>query len=185
MKGMIKFISGPALVIAAMLMAGSPVYAGDFCGGDEGGKHFRGKGDRMEKLVSELGLTDEQRDSLKADMEKNRERAMAMREEIKAKREELRAELDKAEVDRGKVDGIVDNLTNLYKEGMDQRVESILSMKQILTPEQFQKLQQKKEEHMKNMRDKMKEKMGRHGGPEDEHGGPPPDGDMMDRGEDI
>lgn len=106
-----------------------------------------------EELFKGLDLTTEQRDKLKAHREKTKGEMKAIHEQMREKKLALKTELDKQIIDKAKIADIATQLKTLSAQMVDQRINSILSLKEILTPEQFQK-----------MHARMEEKMSKHGG---------------------
>jgi len=106
----------------------------------------REKGMMKEDLMKDLNLTTEQREQLKVHREANKEGMKAIREEMKAKQKELRDEVAKAQTDMGKIDAIKASMKDLEAKLIDHRVDSILSLKKILSPEQFAQMNAKMEE---------------------------------------
>jgi Spy/CpxP family protein refolding chaperone len=92
-------------------------------------------------IVQKLGLTPEQKEQLKEQRFQERYNRIDTRNKIRLKELELRYELEKTEVNRETVSNIVAELKQLQGITLEQRVDSILRMKKILTPEQFEKLQ--------------------------------------------
>ena len=110
-----------------------------------------GKGDKFGKLTEELGLTPEQKTQLDAQKEAFKAKNQAVRDKLKAKKEELRNELEHPTVDRSKINATIEDIKSLTGEKLNNRVDKILAMKSILTPEQFTKLQDKMREKCKKM----------------------------------
>ena len=75
---------------------------------------------------------------------------------MRAKRLELKQELEKPAVDTNKINTLIADIKTLMGEQLDFRVNNILAMKQILTPEQFKKLQDMKEGKYKEGKKKEK-----------------------------
>jgi len=109
-------------------------------------KERSGKSDRFEKLTEELGLSKEQSERLKAEREVFKNKNRELKENLKAKRKELKAELEKPEIDRPTVDRIIKEMSEINEMKLRDRVDKIIATKNILTPEQFGKLQEKMEE---------------------------------------
>jgi len=113
----------------------------------------------FKNLAQELELTAEQQEQMKAQRTTQREQGKQIKEQLKAKRQELKAALDTDEVDQATVDSIVDEITALEGLKLQQHVNGVLTMKEILTPEQSTKLKEKmeeKKEQMRGRRQKMK-----------------------------
>lgn len=148
--------TGMKSIIMVALMA-----AGLFCMAEANADEDRAKMDgdpgmrrmddaRKGEFFKDLDLTGEQRDKIKAHREESKTKMQGIREAMKAKRLELKAEFDKTTPDDAKVAAIVSELKKLSGQMIEMRVESIRSLKEILTPEQF-----------KSMSDKMEKKKGR------------------------
>ncbi len=101
-------------------------------------------------IINELSLTPEQRELLKEQRYQERYKMINTRNKIRLKELELRHELEKKEINREAVDKILAELKKLQSNILEQRVEAILKMKEILTPEQFEKLQSISEQRYKN-----------------------------------
>ena len=82
---------------------------------------------------------------------------------MREKREALRAELEKYNHDPAKVSALIDEITALQKAALEKRVEGVVGIKQILTEEQFNQLQEKMkakmEEHKKQWKGKRGEEL--------------------------
>ena len=121
--------------------------------GEKEGAGERNVREKHSKLTEELGLTPEQEARLKEDrrafMEKNKELGKKMR----LKRKELKGELEKPVIDTAMVDKVINDIKELTGEKFKNRVNKIMSMKSVLTLEQFEKLQNKmKEKHRSHKR---------------------------------
>ncbi len=141
-------------LVAGMLLLAS---GSGFCAepeqmGPPPGMH-EGKGDgrHFEKIFDELGLSAEQRDKLKAGREKGRAEEQKIREEMRSAREALGQELDKPTLDVAKVKALHETLKTLIIKGEDRRLDMILEVRTIMTPEQFAAFQKT----MKESRSKM------------------------------
>ena len=107
-------------------------------------------------FMKKLNLSPEQKSQITKQQDMNKEKENELRDKMHAKRLELKQELEKSEVDTNKVNAIIVDIKTLTGEQLDLRVNSILAMKQILTPEQFKKLQDMKEEKYKEGKKKEK-----------------------------
>lgn len=141
-------------VIGAFVLISAGVQAQD------GAADRKEKREEMrEKWAEELGLTAEQKEALKQSNEAAKAGREATRGNLKAARTALMEELKKTEIDQAALDKAVLDVKEAEGDIVDSRVKSFLSMKEILTAEQFQK--------MSEMRDKWIEKKGErkhHGG---------------------
>jgi len=142
-----KILRAVSLAVIAVFLFGSSLYAEHGCKPGEG---------KFDKLTEELGLSPEQKTQLDAQREAFKSKNEAAWEKLKAKKEELRAELEKPTVDRAKVSAIIEDMKNLEGEKLNNRVDKILAMKSILTPEQFTKLQDKMQKKRKEFKKRMK-----------------------------
>ena len=112
-------------------------------------KGSHGKGPGIEKLIENLGLTPEQVVKLKEQKGAHRQNTMQTAKELKAKRQELKEELAKEEVNKDSINSIIAQISELQSSLLYQRIQGVLTMKEILTPEQFEKFQSFHEHNMK------------------------------------
>ncbi len=101
------------------------------------------KGGKMDKMMEELGITAEQKNQLKTMREGNKETYKNLKTQMNAKHEAMREELGKDQVDKSKVDAIINDIGELYKQKMQGRVDKVLGMKSVLTPEQNAAMKEK------------------------------------------
>lgn len=142
----LKKTSG-ALLTGLFLFAGSGLLSEPM--GDDGPGFGPGpRGDeskmegRFEEMNKELGLTKEQAEKLRAHRQSQRQANQALWKEMQSKREALRAELEKNNVDSGKVKALNEELKALHDKMADQRLNGVLEVRKILTAEQFKKLRE-------------------------------------------
>lgn len=102
--------------------------------------------ERKDKIYKKLGLSEEQQQKLREHRQKRRESNQALREQVKAKREELKQELQKTDFDANKVRHIHNEIKTLRSQKEDSRIEGIIEVRSILTPQQYQKFMELKEE---------------------------------------
>ena len=108
---------------------------------------------KKEALFKEIGVSDEQLKQIEARREATMEGKKELMQDYMAKKQALGQALDQPQVNHGEVDRIIGELSALYVAKMRRRVDSIIAIKGILTPEQFQALQAKKQEaHGKGFR---------------------------------
>ncbi len=119
----------------------------------EGMRAHRAK--MMDSMVEKLDLTPKQQSQINQQRESQREEQEKLRIKLQAAMEALKEELGKYDVDRPKVDRLVSEITELRGKMMQERINGILAMKQVLTPEQQDKLKEeiklKKEKFHKKM----------------------------------
>lgn len=137
------------LMVTGLMAAGPAAYAmfeGNSSGGGKGDK--QGKGAKFEEMMKDLNLTAEQKEKLKAQREAKKESSKAAREQMKLKMEALHAAIAKPGTTRADVTGLVSEVNALKAQMFEQKIEGLFSMKEILTPEQFTKMQAKHKERM-------------------------------------
>lgn len=125
-------------------------------------KEGQNAGKRMGMVMDELGLTAEQKEQMQEFHKQQGEKAKAIMETVRGKQRELRDELEKYDSDMKKVGALVDDLTTAHKQMLEQRVEGVVSMKKVLTKEQFAALNEKMHaewEKRKEDRDAWRQKM--------------------------
>lgn len=157
------------------------------------GSGWGSKRDREEmrgKLKTELGLTNEQEKKLEThriDQRAEMEKLMLV---VKEKREELKTALENPKMNHHAVERINDDLKTAQNDMADKRLEGILYVREVLTPEQFKKFlslrpgRESKEgrqgEHRKKEGSRNRSGYGpKHGGQERDHD-PMDDDDDMD-----
>jgi len=94
---------------------------------------------RRVEMHKQLGLTTEQEEKLKAHRSRHREGKRKLFENIKSKRIAMAAELQKQEINMDKIHQLHNELKAIKMQKEDQRLEGILGVRNILTPEQFTK----------------------------------------------
>jgi len=102
---------------------------------------FERKHDKMKNIMETLNLSQEQKDQVAKQHHTNKEKFRVLRDRMAAKRLELKKELEESVADMNKVNSIVSDIKVMMGEQLELRVGNILTMKQILTPEQFKRLQ--------------------------------------------
>jgi len=157
MKIKLKTVGLLSGVFLSVLMLSSPLYAEP----GDGKMHDDEKGweEKVNKMYEKLGLSEEQRNQLKAQKESHRDEMKGTREQLQTKHQEFQAEIQKADFDAGKLKAINNDIKSLHNKIADYRLESILKVREILTPEQFAKFMQMKEEHKGEWKGKFKDKM--------------------------
>jgi len=139
--------------------------------GPEGGPGFHHRGGPGE-FFKDLNLTPEQKAKLKAQREGKKETMRALREQMKTKMQALHNEISKPGSKRADVDALLNEVNALKGQMFAQMIDGVFAMKEVLTPEQFAKMQAKHQARM----NKKPEGRGRHpGGPEGDEPEPPQD----------
>ena len=128
-----------------------------------------GKNKKSEKFFKDLNLTAEQKAKLDAQREAKWETRKAEREQLKTKMQALHAEIAKPGTTRADVQGLVDEISAMKGQMFAQRIDGVFAMKEVLTPEQFAKIEATRKGPMPM--EKMKGKRG-------DRKGPPPEPDQ-------
>lgn len=110
-------------------------------------------GDRAE----ELGLTDQQMKDLRELQYNFRKTGIGLRADLKEARLELRHQMMQESPDKREIAKLVDQVAQAQKEVLKHEVDRKLAMKEILTPEQYEKFMQGRGERRRG------EKMGERG----------------------
>jgi len=99
---------------------------------------------RFAKISAELGLSAEQRQAMASQHSQERKLAQELRQKTKAVRLQITEELNKEKTDTAKVNALVAELKALTGQRIDQQIQGIMELKKILTPEQFNALNEKR-----------------------------------------
>ena len=106
-------------------------------GPGRGSKHDR---DEMRtKIKSELGLSKEQEKKLETHRIDQRAEMEKLMLTVREKREELKTALENPQMNKHDVERINDELKDAQNEMADKRLEGILYVREVLTPDQFKK----------------------------------------------
>ena len=148
-----------SVCVVAVVLGGITVRAEAFGFGEgkSGGMHEK-KGEKMDELMQEIGLTAEQQEKIRALKGEHKEKGEEVMSQLKTKKIELRDELNKPESDNARIQKIVNEAADLYKKKTELNVESVLGMKKVLTPEQFELLNEKMEIRKEVRKQLMKQK---------------------------
>jgi Spy/CpxP family protein refolding chaperone len=135
------------VVVVACLFAAVTIFSSAYAEGT-GAAGCSGSGQAMQKrrevmkekrhqIYEQLNLSPEQKQKLEESKQQHRETARALFEKMKASHEELNQELAKTTLDMKKIKAIQEKIKVIQSEMSDARLESILQIRKILTPEQF------------------------------------------------
>jgi len=102
---------------------------------------------KRDQIIQQLNLTPQQEAQIKQLQMVNRQKAKELFLGLKEKRKELADELDKAHSNTIKIRALIAEIKDIQGRLIEQRVDGVLKMKEILTPEQYQKFS----ETLKNM----------------------------------
>lgn len=131
--GITGILMSVVLALSAPLVYADNGNGGNFGGGDWGHHGHYGKGGFFHNLTAD------QKKQLKAIWQKQREAMKATFEQIKANREALTNELLQTTPDVNKINDLKSKLEALGAQMLDNRINSNLEVKKILTAEQFAK----------------------------------------------
>jgi Spy/CpxP family protein refolding chaperone len=109
-------------------------------------KEWQAKKDQM---YEKLGLTEEQKQALKAHKEGYRDETKSLKEQIKEKRKAYRQALESPDVDENAIIAANNEIKVLENKLDDIRLSGVLELRKILTPEQiqtFNELEKKRKE---------------------------------------
>lgn len=102
----------------------------------------RGRDKMFERITRELKLTEEQKAQIKAEMEKDRKDMEKNQAEVKKLAEEMKAELEKDAPDRARIHDLIKKLADKRAEMEIRRMDNLLAMRKLLTPEQREKFKE-------------------------------------------
>jgi len=112
----------------------------------------------MDQILGELNLTQEQITAI----DERRRLHVVQKDENSRKqgemKESLRRALDAAETDRAEIDSLIQQMGELQTERIKIRTETILAVKEVLSPEQYAELQQRKKEFRQQLKEKWQQK---------------------------
>jgi len=137
-----------AAVMAVTLCSADGVFADDDYDRMPPPGHHRMEGPGRWDPFEGIDLTAEQRDKLKAHREANMKNMKEIRQQMKEEKDALKDEFGKDVIDDARIAKIASELKKLSAQMVDQRINSILSLREILTPVQFQKMHARMEEKM-------------------------------------
>ena len=102
-------------------------------------------------MDKDLNLTPQQQQKLQNNRKAQRERMSQLLGQMKEKQQLLRQELQKPSVTKASLAPILAEIKSLQAQLIDSRIEGILAVKGILTPEQFAKFQEAAAHRQKGM----------------------------------
>lgn len=135
-----KLIMTVAIMGTAGLLASGPVA---YAAANEEAPASHEKTWNHKDFFKDLNLTPEQKEKIEAERETQKGLRKPVREQLKIKIQALHEELSKSMVDRAVLNGLIADINTLKGQLFSQRIDGVLALKQILTPEQFAKIQAK------------------------------------------
>ena len=133
-------IHASGIIVLVLSLTACAQAAADTAGVPSEHKHHEGK----EDFIKTLNLTKEQQDKLEKQHEADTQSSKELKDKLKTKRAELQQELQKPEIDKNKIKTIIGEINALMAEQFTRRIDDLISMKQILTPDQFKKMLEQK-----------------------------------------
>ncbi len=100
-------------------------------------------GQHQYRMFSELGLSVEQQEKLEVNRKAQRQGFAKLMQAMREQREKLQNQLKDPKVTLAKLQPLIAEIKSLQGRLIDQRISSIFAVKEILTPEQFIKFQEK------------------------------------------
>ena len=147
------------LSAALMLLAASTSYAvPDFKGPRREGKEEKVHEKIYQDMTEKLDLSEEQKEQLNTHRGRQKARMKELKKELKTTHEALRKELKNCDSDESAIKSTVTRLKKVQAQLLDQKVDNFLAMREILTPEQFRKMNELREERRKQ---RLEKKQGR------------------------
>lgn len=149
-----KFVLIAAAVVMVTVISGN-AFAWESCSASE----KRDKRQSIkESIARELSLTAEQEKRLEDARVSGRKEMEDIKSAVKVKKDALRDALAKPGVVRKDIEPIAGEIKALEAAMADKRIDGIFKVKEILTPEQFTKLQAMKKDHAKDRKGKHERK---------------------------
>jgi Spy/CpxP family protein refolding chaperone len=96
-------------------------------------------GKKIQEIYAKLNLTDAQKKQLEDNKSKNFGQMKGNFGKMRAVKEALKAELMKSDLDTPKINELQSQLKAMQAEMTDRRLNSLIEVREILTPEQFTK----------------------------------------------
>ena len=158
MKGLRKYL---LYAFIFSFLASASAYAVESCKPGCTGRSNSEKGDWKgegweNKIYKDLKLTKEQKKLLEENRKAHREKAKASFETMKTSKAELNQALMQKDLDMNKINQIQSQIKAFQAEMVDNRLNSVLEIRKILTPEQFSQFISSTEKHEKREHKKKK-----------------------------
>ena len=136
MKKTIQAICWAGLLAVTLIV---PIYAEDSV---NGAKPAADDEKRCEAAANQLNLSAEQKEKMKALRQNQKQQMTELRQALKEKRLKLKDELNNPGATRESIAPLANDIKTIMAKMVDQRIEGIIAIKGILTPDQFSQLQQ-------------------------------------------
>ena len=103
---------------------------------------------RRQKMMDELGLSADQKTKINTVRQHRRNKVRPMMEQLKAKRRSLQAYLQSPNATPGEARARQQELSRLEAQLQDQRLQTWFEIRQVLSAEQLQQIQAKRQQRM-------------------------------------
>lgn len=149
---------GLMLMISIFLSGLIPVWSEEGKGGEGEIQKAERDAKKMEMLIKELNLSEEQAANLKKVKTEQRQKMRDLRKAMQEKRQQLREVLQKSDTTRESVNPYVLEMKDIQSRMIDERINGIFVAKELLSPEQFVKFQKVTEEWRGKHKGKFRER---------------------------
>jgi len=105
------------------------------------GKEAADSENRYEAAGNRLNLNAAQKEKLKTLRQNQKQQMTELRQSLKEARAKLKEQLDNPAATRESITPLANDVKTILAKMVDQRIEGILAVKSILTPDQFNQLQ--------------------------------------------
>ena len=105
----------------------------------DGSSSKKHTGQYIQEIYKQLDLTDDQKKQLEVNKQQLRAKMQSFRQQMKVDRDALRLELMKPQLAMAQIKQIHDQIKSLQDQMEDEKLNSILAVRAILTPAQYLK----------------------------------------------
>ncbi len=151
---------GLMLVISVFLCGSIPVWSEESKGQEGENQKAERDAKKMEMLIKELNLSEEQAAGLKQIKTQQRQKMRDLRKIMHEKRQQLREVLQKPDIKRESVNPCVLEMKDIQSRMIDERINGIFAIKDLLTSEQFSQFQKLTQEWREKHKGKFRERKG-------------------------
>ena len=120
-----------------------------------------GKWWKRPRVAAEIGLTSEQSDQIEKIFVKSRPRLIDLKADLEKRQFDLQVAMDDRKADRHDIERKVETVEDARKELQKARVSMILDIKQVLKPEQWERLLQMQQEARRRLRERRQSRLAR------------------------
>ena len=161
--------SASYITVIALVLGFSSLAWAESCDRGPARRWFKGKGEGGFTL-KKLNLSPEQEQKIIEQKKQLQEQSKELRAKMADVRSQLKQELEVPKPDKSKVYALVAQMKELMGKGLEQRVERIFMLKEILTPEQIELMNQKRGD-FKHKKEERREKVNHRGAYHRDFGG--------------